>query len=115
MDSWGVEDIRQGSGWRMGQAGWWLADQAVPHLHVDKPGGTTGEQDRPHNPRFKWENKASKPACKNLWGCSSGRNSQPHRRVQWRDPQGPRMYTNPPTQESAKEGPNFLVSSRGSD
>ena len=21
----------------------WLADQAVPHLHVGKPGGTTGE------------------------------------------------------------------------
>ena len=27
-----------------------LAEPAVPHLHVDKPGGITGEPDRPHNP-----------------------------------------------------------------
>ena len=27
-------------------------NQAVSHLHVDKPGGTTGEQDRPCNPGF---------------------------------------------------------------
>ena len=26
-----------------------LAEQAVEHLHVDKPGGTSGEPDRPHN------------------------------------------------------------------
>ena len=31
------------------------------------------------------------------------------------DPQGPRTYTNPPTQESASEEPNFLVDSGGSD
>ena len=35
-----------------GQARQWLADQAVPHLCVDKPRGTSGEQDRPHNPGF---------------------------------------------------------------
>ena len=40
---------------------WQLADQAIPHLHADKPGGTTGEQDRPHNPGFQWGNKTSKP------------------------------------------------------
>ena len=27
-----------------------LVDWVVPHSCVDKPGGTTGEQDRPHNP-----------------------------------------------------------------
>ena len=37
------------------------------------------------------------------------RNSQPHRRVHGRDPQGPRMYTKPPTRESAPEGPKLLV------
>ena len=31
------------------------------------------------------------------------------------DPQGPRMYTNPPTQESAPGGPNLIVGSRESD
>ena len=36
-------------------------------------------------------------------------------RVHWRDPQGPRKYTNPPIWESATEGPNLLVGSRGSD
>ena len=48
---------------------------------------------------------------------SSRRNwQQSHRKVCWRDPQGPRMYTNPPIQESAPEGPNLLVvGSRGSD
>ena len=30
-------------GWRGHMARWWLEDQAVPHLHVDKPGGITGE------------------------------------------------------------------------
>ena len=29
-----------------------LAEQVVPHLCADKLGGTTGERDRPHNPRF---------------------------------------------------------------
>ena len=43
------------------------------------------------------------------------RNSQPHRRVCWRDLQGPRMYTSLPTRESAPEGPNLLVGSGGTD
>ena len=44
-------------------------------------------------------NEASKPLpVKTYGGCGSGRNYQPHRRVRWRDPHGPRMYTNPPTQ-----------------
>ena len=31
------------------------------------------------------------------------------------DPQGPRMYTGPPTQEAAPEGPNLTVGSEGSE
>ena len=27
----------------------------VPHLHADKPGGTTGDRDKPHNPEFQHE------------------------------------------------------------
>ena len=62
------------------------------------------------------EKKASNhQVVKTCGSCSSRRNSQPHRRVCWRDPQGLRMYTNPPTQESAPEGPNLLVGSRGSE
>ena len=34
-----------------------------PHLRVDKPGGTTGEQDRPGNPGFQCRKR--KP--QNLW------------------------------------------------
>ena len=57
------------SGWRGRAARWWLedrqwlADWAVPHLHVDKPVGTTGEQDRLHNPGF--QSREIKP--QNLW------------------------------------------------
>ena len=29
---------------------WWLADPAAPHSHIDKPGGTAGEQSRLCNP-----------------------------------------------------------------
>ena len=44
-----------------------------------------------------WEKKASKPLIvKTCVGCSVRRDSQLHRRVHWRDPQGPRMYTNHP-------------------
>ena len=32
--------------------GWWLAKLAVPYLHMDKLGGTTGEQNRPCYPAF---------------------------------------------------------------
>ena len=61
-------------------------------------------------------NEASKPlTVKTCEGCGGGRNSQPHRRVHWRDPQGPRIYTNTPTWESTPEGPNLLVCSVGSD
>ena len=45
-------------GWRGIPVGWCLEDwvrwqlmeQVVPHLCVDKPGGITGEGDRPHKP-----------------------------------------------------------------
>ena len=30
-------------GWKGCTARWWLEDWAVPHLHADKLGGTTGE------------------------------------------------------------------------
>ena len=61
--------------------------------------------------------KAMKSEIKeNVQGTNSdGRNSQPHRRVHWRDPQGLRTYTNLPTRESAPKGPNLLVSSGGSE
>ena len=36
----------------LGQARQWLVEQAVPHLHADKLGGTTGERDRPRNAGF---------------------------------------------------------------
>ena len=58
--------------------------------------------------------KASKLLAVKTYENCGGRNSQPHRRVHWRDPQGPRTYTKPPTQESAPEGLNLLVGSRGS-
>ena len=62
-----------------------------------------------------WEKKASKPLAVKTCGGSTGvRNSQPHRRVCWRDPQYPRTYTNPPNKESAAEGSNVFVYLEGS-
>ena len=43
-----------------------LVDRAVPHLCADKPGGTTGEQDRLGSRAGKESLKTS--GCKNLWG-----------------------------------------------
>ena len=104
-------------GWRGLKARQWLEDWAVPHSHADKPGGTTREWDRPQNLGF--QHREIKPqsltekTCKG-WG-SSRRNSQSHRQVHCRDPQGLTTYTNPPTQESAPERPNLPVGSQGSD
>ena len=48
----GGKDVRQDGDWR----NWWarqrLGDGVIQKLCADKPGGTTGEQDRPHNPGF---------------------------------------------------------------
>ena len=111
-------------GWRGHAAKWQLVDQArwrlvewaVPHLCADKLGGTTGEWE-PMQLRVPAQgNKASKTLKKSLWGLRNQEKlPQPHRKVHWTDPQGPRTYTNPPTQESAPEGPNLLVGSGGSD
>ena len=60
----------------------------------------------------RWGNRGH-AAINTCGGCGGMRNSQSHRRVCWRDPWGPRTYTNPPTQESASEGPNSLVGSGG--
>ena len=93
-----------------------LVERMVQHLHVNRQGGATGEQDGPLNPWF--QHGEIKP--QNLWmkktcgGFGGRRNSQPQRRVHWRGPQGPRTYTKPPTQESILKGPNLLVgNSRG--
>ena len=109
----------QGKAGGPGQMRKWLADRVKqqlvdwgPHIcmqinWVEQMGSET---DLPT------QGSSLKPLTEKTYGgCGSGRNSQPHRRVCWRDRQGPRMYTNPPTQESAPEGPNFLVGSRGSD
>ena len=39
-------------GQRRCEAKQWLEDLGVLHSHAGKLGGTTGEQDRPHNPGF---------------------------------------------------------------
>ena len=115
MGSWGKR--MHGKAADGGQVRWRLGDWTVPRSSADKPGGTTGEVDRWHNPGFQWgEIKPQKPLTEKTCGsCGGGRNSQPHRKVCWRDPQGPRMYTSSPTWESAPEGPNLLVGSGGSD
>ena len=48
--SWGREEMQQGGILRTAAGEGWLVDWAVPHLHVNKPGGTTRERDRPCYP-----------------------------------------------------------------
>ena len=46
-----------------------LVEQVVPHLHVCKLRGTTGERDRRSNPGFQSQEESFKTSvCKNLWG-----------------------------------------------
>ena len=85
MSSRGGRDSRQGRGWRTGRNNWGMRQRV-----------------QPRDPA--WGNKPLTE--KTCGGCSSGRNSQPHKRDHWGDPQGPRIYTNLPTQKSAPEGPN---------
>ena len=102
----GVEMGRRGRGLvarqLAGGPGWakrWLEDQAVPHHVQINQEEQLGSRTDPTNQGSRTGIKASKPLTVKIYGgCGSGRNSQPHRRVHWRDPQGPRMYTKPPTQ-----------------
>ena len=55
FDNQGVNEetfIHTGRSGREESARWQLEDRAVPHWHVDTPGGTTGEQYRPRSPGF---------------------------------------------------------------
>ena len=120
MGSQGGEDSWQR--WRLAEQVRWylverarLAEQTVPHLHADKLGGTTGEWDRLWNPGSQHGKiKLQTSDWKNLWGLRCGE-KLPASQESVRDPQGPKMYTNPPTWESAPEGPNLLVASCRSD
>ena len=115
MGSWGGEDARQGSGRGPGGPGgsWWIKQSHICMGIIGKNNWGARQTSQSRVPAGR--NKASKPLAAKMCGdCSSRKNSQPHRRVHWRGPQDPRMYTNPPTKESAPEVPNLLVSSRGS-
>ena len=101
----------------LGRARWRLVDEVVPHLPADKPGGTTRGRDRPHNPGFQCgEIKTKSLWLKTLVGVEAAAGETPSLTGEFTgDPQGPRTYTSSHTQESAPEGPNLLVGSRGSD
>ena len=104
----GREDAQQGDSW-------WTERSHIC-VQIKQEGQLGRETVQPRVPAR--GNKASEPlAVKTCGGCSGRRNSQPHRRVHWRDPQSPRMYTNPSTRESALvwEGPILLVGSGESD
>ena len=87
----GREDSWQGCGWV--PARWRLAQWVVPHsvqINQEEQLGSETDQ-QPRVPAG--GNKASNPLTeKTCGGRGSRRNSQPHRRVRWRDPQGPRTH-----------------------
>ena len=95
---------------RTGQAVWTLADPAAPHSLTDKP--TNGrEGSRPRNPGLQHgEIKPQTFDWKRSWGLGRQQERLPASlRGHWRDPQGPRVCTGPPTREPAPEGPNLIV------
>ena len=109
-------------GWRGPVARQWLQDQGGQgsgwwtgwsHICVQISQGNNWGGKQTTQLRFPmWEKKASKPiAVKTCGDCRGRRNSQPHSKVHWRDPLELRIYTNPPTQESAPEGQNLFVGS----
>ena len=53
--SWAERTSSKAAAGEPGWARWWVAEWEVPYLHADKLGGTTREQDRPHNPRSQCE------------------------------------------------------------
>ena len=115
-----IQTGRMGRDGQPGQSGHtargWLEDWAVSHLcgYTRRKNWGVRQTTQPRVPVL--GNTASKTlTLKTCRGCGSGRNSQPHRRVCWRDAQCPRTYTNPPTWESAPEGPNLFVGSGGSE
>ena len=73
------------------------------------------ESERLCNPGFQCRELKPQTSDWTCGGWGGRRNSKPHRRVYWGDPQGPRMYTNPLTWKSAPEGPNLLVRSLRND
>ena len=123
MGSRSREDLQPGSSWGRQVSGWWTgrgsscwSRQFHICMQINWEEQLGSETDCVTQGSSMGEKKVSKPlAVKICGGCGSGRNSHLHKTVCWRDPQGPRMYTNPPTEESAPGGPNLLVDSRGSD
>ena len=99
MGSWVEKTCSNAAAGELGWARWWLGVGAVPHRVQINWKGKQGTR-QTTQPRVPAQgNKASKPqAVKTCGGCGSGRNSQPHRRAHWRDPQDPGRYTSPHTQ-----------------
>ena len=100
-----------------GQAVRPLADPEAPHSQgTNKPDKWWGvkQTEQPKAPAR--GNKASNLSENTRGGCGgSRRDSQPHRRGPWRDPQGTRACTSPPTREPAPEGPSLIVGDRVED
>ena len=106
MGSWGGEDVWQGDSWQTRRSHIYVQINLEKQLGSETDLATQGSS---------MEKKSSKPLAVKTCGDCGQENSQSHRRVCWRDPQGRRMYTKPPTQEAAPEGPNLLVGSGASD
>ena len=112
MGSQGREDSQQGSGWWTQRGGSWWSGWSLNRVWINWE--ETGERDRSCNPglqRGEIKPQTSDWKCPWGWG-DSRRDSQSHKRGRWRDQQGPRVCTSPPTREPAPEGPNLIVGSR---
>ena len=113
---WLEDQGRQDWGWWTQLGGGLRTGQAHIHMQINQE-EQIGSEIHHATQSSSMGRYSLKPLTENTcggWG-GSGRNSQPYRRVRWKDPRGPRMYTSPPTRESAPEGLNLIVGSGGSD
>ena len=102
-----------------GGENWWqgsgLAEWVVQHLHTQKLAGATRARDRPHKPGLRY----GKIKPQNLWLKKSvgveAVGGTPRLTGDFvGETQYPRLYTDPPTWESASRGPNLFVGNGGS-
>ena len=82
-----------------------------PHICAEINRTNSGDRSRPHNPGLRrGEIKPQTSDWKRPWGLGRQQEKLPASQERsWKDPQGPRVCTRPPTLEPAPEGPSLIV------
>ena len=110
---------REGRTQSGGQQGRQSAGTLWPHTRaqINRDEQRGGERSTPSNPALqRGEIKPQTSERKCPWGLGQQQERFPASQERsWRDSQGPRVCTSPPTREPEPEGPNLIVGSTASD